>query len=75
MNLPRLLNTLADSFFALRLAGFTPDEAQRIVTEAARDAVNRLPHRPYPAEPEPKGNDNAATERDVPEPMALDEGC
>lgn len=44
----RALNVLADWNHALRLAGFTPDQAQRILTEAARIAVNHLPIRPYP---------------------------
>ncbi len=67
MNLPRLLNSVADSFFALRLAGFAPDEAQRIVTEAARNAVNQLPIRPYPNDTDTRGHDNADDERHVSE--------
>ncbi len=48
MNMPRILNCLADCYTALRLAGFTPDEAQRIVTQQALKAVDSIPHRPYP---------------------------
>ncbi len=50
MNLPRVLNAVADTYMALRLAGWNADEASRIVTEASRNVVNRIPHRPYPQE-------------------------
>jgi hypothetical protein len=63
VKLLRLLNTMADCYGALRLPGFAPDVAQEILTEAARNAVNRLPIRPYPDDT--RGHDNAATERDV----------
>ncbi len=61
MNLTRLLNTMADCHAALRLAGFTPNETQRILTEAARDAVNAIPSKPYPDykdQPNDHGNRN-----------------
>ncbi len=48
MNLKRLLNCVADNYAALRLAGFTPAEAERIVNGAFRDVIDRIPHRPYP---------------------------
>ncbi len=65
MNLPRLLNTIADVHAALRQAGFSQDDASRIVFEEATRAINRLPHRPYPSES--KGNDNAESQGHVPE--------
>ncbi len=74
MNLPRVLNALADTYFALRIDGFSPADAQRIVTEAARNAVNQLPNRPYPTDIDTRGNDNAEHERDVPEQVADREG-
>ncbi len=61
MNLPRFLNSMADCYTALRLAGFSPDVAQRILIEAARDAVNAIPTRPYPDykdQPNDHGNRN-----------------
>lgn len=48
MNLPRVLNAVSDCYTALRLAGWSADEASRIVTEASRNVINRIPHRPYP---------------------------
>jgi hypothetical protein len=39
MNLTRVLNTLADCHAALRLAGFTLDETQRILNGAMQDAI------------------------------------
>ncbi len=48
MNLTRVLNCVADVYTALRLAGWSAEEASRITTEAARNAVNRIPHKPYP---------------------------
>lgn len=59
---PRALNVLADWNHALRLAGFTPDAVQRILTEAARDAVNRLPTRPYPTYTERERTDSDGDE-------------
>ncbi len=52
MNLPRVLNAVADVYGALRLAGWSAEEAARITTKAARDAVNRIPSKPYPQHPD-----------------------
>ena len=65
MNLPRLLNTVADCYTALRLAGWSADEASRIVSEEATRAVNRLPIRPYPTDlPERTDTDGNESTRD-----------
>ncbi len=53
VNLPRLLNAMADAYTALRLAGWSAEEASRITTEAARNAVNQIPIRPYPEYKDP----------------------
>ncbi len=58
MNLARLLNATTDCYMALRLAGWDADEASKIVTEAARNAVNRLPIRPYPNDLPKRTDDN-----------------
>ncbi len=66
MNTIRLLNAMADCYTALRLAGWSADEASKIVAEQATKFVNSLPLRPYPAEP--TGDDcNATTQRHVSE--------
>ncbi len=54
MHLPRLLNSIADVYTALRMAGWSASEASKIVTEEATKAVNRLPQpqpRSYPLTP------------------------
>ncbi len=55
MNLPRVLNSIADNYTALRLAGFTPDESEGIVMRAFRDCLDTLypqrPPKPYPLTP------------------------
>ncbi len=60
MNLTRLLNSAADCYTALRLAGWSAEEAGRIVTEAARDAVNAIPSKPYPKQPQQTEQHNAS---------------
>ncbi len=65
MNLPRVLNCVADIYTALRLAGWPAEDAARITTEAARDAVNRLPIRPYPTDT--RGYNDAESQGHVPE--------
>ncbi len=65
MNLTRVLNCCADVYCALRRAGWSAEEAARITTEAARDAVARIPIRPYPTDT--RGNDNAESKGHVPE--------
>ncbi len=64
MNLTRLLNAMSDCYTALRLAGWSADEASRIVAEQATKFINSLPIRPYPADM--RGHDNATTQRHVP---------
>ncbi len=44
----RFLNSIATCYSALRIAGFSPEDAERIVREEAINAVNRIPTRPYP---------------------------
>ncbi len=55
MNLPRLLNAMADCFHALRLAGFSPDDAERIVKSEFHEVLDTLyPQqqlKPYPLTP------------------------
>ncbi len=42
MNLPRVLNTVADTYTALRRAGWDADEAQRIVLRAFHESLDTL---------------------------------
>ncbi len=50
VNLTRLLNATADCYTALRLAGWSAEDAGRIVTEEATKVINAIPTRPYPQE-------------------------
>ncbi len=65
VNLPRLLNTIAEVYTSLRLAGWSGDEASRIVTEEVTKAINNLPHRSYPTDT--RGSDHAEPQGHVPE--------
>ncbi len=64
MNTTRLLNAMSDCYTALRLAGWSADEASKIVAEQATKFVNSLPIRPYPKEPERTMTDGNEGTRD-----------
>ncbi len=66
MNLPRLLNSIADCRTAIRLFGLTPDEADRVVIEEFKRSLDTLypPKQPQPIPLTPREQQEQDDERD-----------